>query len=105
MRGLVTHFPASKVIALIVAIFIAAPMFVVIPMSFSTAPSLEFPPPGYWLGYYHRFFTDRNWIVPLFNSHRDRHGTVVLTMLLAVRRRRSRWCGTSSAARRCSTCC
>ena len=80
----VARFPASKVIALVVMTFVAAPMFVVIPMSFSTAPSLEFPPPGYWLGYYHRFFTDRNWLVPLFNSLVIGAGTVVLTMLLAA---------------------
>jgi len=61
---------------------IAAPMFVVIPMSFSPAPSLEFPPPGYWLGYYRRFFTDRNWYLPLFNSIIVSSGTTVLTMFL-----------------------
>lgn len=84
MRSLAICIPMSKIIALAVAAFIAAPMFVVIPMSFSTAPSLEFPPPGYWLGYYQRFFTDRNWLVPLFNSIAIGCGTVVLTMLLAA---------------------
>jgi len=84
MRSLAIRIPVSKIIALAIAAFIAAPMFVVIPMSFSTAPSLEFPPPGYWLGYYQRFFTDRNWLVPLFNSIAIGCGTVVLTMFLAA---------------------
>lgn len=84
MRSLTDRLPASKILALTISVFIAAPMFVVIPMSFSTAPSLEFPPPGYWLGYYQRFFTDRNWLVPLFNSIVIGAGTVVLTMLLAA---------------------
>jgi putative spermidine/putrescine transport system permease protein len=84
MRSAAPSIPASKIIALVVSLFIAAPMFVVIPMSFSTAPSLEFPPPGYWLGYYQRFFTDRNWLVPLFNSIVIGAGTVVTTMLLAA---------------------
>lgn len=84
MRILGSGLPLSKVLAVVVALFIAAPMFVVIPMSFSTAPSLEFPPPGYWLGYYKRFFTDRNWIVPLFNSVVIGFGTMVLTMALAA---------------------
>jgi putative spermidine/putrescine transport system permease protein len=84
MRGLTPHVHLSKVVALVVAIFIAAPMFVVIPMSFSTAPSLEFPPPGYWLGYYQRFFTDRNWLVPLFNSIAIGSGTMLLTLALAI---------------------
>src|SRR5689334_10067346 len=84
MSRLAGRIPAAKVIALAVAVFIAAPMFVVIPMSFSTAPSLEFLPPGYWTGYYQRFFTDRNWLVPLFNSIAIAGGTMVVTMLLAA---------------------
>ena len=84
MSSAVSRFPVSKIIALAVAVFIAAPMFVVIPMSFSTAPSLEFPPPGYWTGYYQRFFSDRNWLVPLFNSVVIGAGTMVVTMLLAT---------------------
>ncbi|MBS7705330.1 ABC transporter permease [Chelatococcus asaccharovorans] len=73
-----------KLVAGLIALFIAAPMFIVIPMSFSTAPSLEFPPPGYWLGYYQRFFTDRNWTLPLFNSIVIGLGTTVLTLALAA---------------------
>jgi putative spermidine/putrescine transport system permease protein len=84
MSSLTARVQVSKIIALVISVFIAAPMFVVIPMSFSTAPSLEFPPPGYWIGYYQRFFSDRNWLVPLFNSITIGAGTVVLTMLLAA---------------------
>jgi ABC-type spermidine/putrescine transport system permease subunit II len=62
VRILGSGLPLSKALAVVVALFIAAPMFVVIPMSFSTAPSLEFPPPGYWLGYYKRW-------QPLQRSH------------------------------------
>lgn len=71
-------------LAILVVIFLAAPLMVVVPMSFSTAPSLEFPPPGYWLGYYRRFFSDPNWTGPLLNSLIIGLGTTALTMLLAV---------------------
>ena len=45
------------VLALLGALFLIAPILIVVPMSFSTAISFQFPPPGYWLGYYRKFFT------------------------------------------------
>ena len=47
------HLPL--VMAVIVALFLLAPIAIIVPMSFSTAVSFEFPPPGYWLGYYARY--------------------------------------------------
>ena len=44
------HLPL--VVASVVALFLIAPMAIIVPMSFSTAISFEFPPPGYWTGYY-----------------------------------------------------
>lgn len=70
--------------ALAVAVFVAAPLFVVIPMSFSDARSLEFPPPGYGLGYYKAFFADGRWTGPTLNSFLIAAGTTLLTMVLVV---------------------
>jgi putative spermidine/putrescine transport system permease protein len=67
-----------------VVIFIAAPLVIVVPMSFSEARSLQFPPPGYWLGYYTAYFTDMNWLRPTFNSILIASATTVLTMALVV---------------------
>ena len=64
--------------------FIAAPLLIVVPMSFSTAPSLEFPPPGWGLDYYRAFFGDARWLQPLLNSFIIALGAAVLTMLLVV---------------------
>jgi putative spermidine/putrescine transport system permease protein len=72
------------VLAVLVAVFLAAPLFVVVPMSFSTAVSFEFPPPGYWLGYYRNFADDENWLVPIANSLVIAFGTMVATMLLVI---------------------
>ncbi|TKT74701.1 ABC transporter permease [Aquamicrobium sp. LC103] len=67
-----------------VLVFIAAPLVIVIPMSFSEARSLQFPPPGYWLGYYTAYFTDPNWLRPTWNSILIASATTVLTMALVV---------------------
>ena len=67
-----------------VVIFIAAPLAIVVPMSFSEARSLQFPPPGYWLGYYAAYFTDMNWLRPTLNSILIATATTVLTMALVV---------------------
>jgi putative spermidine/putrescine transport system permease protein len=72
------------VIAIVIGGFIAAPMFIVVPMSFSDAQSFQFPPPGYWLGYYERYFTDYNWTVPTVNSFVIATATMVLTMVLVI---------------------
>jgi putative spermidine/putrescine transport system permease protein len=69
---------------IVVAIFIALPIFIVLPMSFSTSPSLEFPPPGYGVAHYFQFFRDPTWTGPLINSFVIAAGTTVLTMLLVT---------------------
>jgi putative spermidine/putrescine transport system permease protein len=73
-----------RLLAILIAIFLAAPLFIVVPMSFSTAQSLAFPPPGYSLKTYANFFSDPTWTRPLINSLIIASGTSVLTMLLVV---------------------
>ncbi|MBI3513918.1 MAG: ABC transporter permease [Proteobacteria bacterium] len=53
-------------------------------MSFSTAISFEFPPPGYWLGYYRAFAADETWLIPTANSFVIALGTMAATMLLVI---------------------
>jgi len=76
------HFPL--VMAVIVAIFLLAPIAIIVPMSFSTAISFEFPPPGYWLGYYARYFHSAAWLNATANSFAIAFGSMNLTMLVAV---------------------
>jgi len=71
-------------LALLVALFLLLPIAVVVPMSFSTAISFEFPPPGYSLGYYAKYFTSEEWLHPTLNSLVIAIGATVLTMLLVV---------------------
>jgi putative spermidine/putrescine transport system permease protein len=71
-------------VGLFVAAFVIAPILVVVPMSFSTSLSLEFPPPGYWLGFYGKFFSDVTWTGPTLNSFVVAIGTTIVTMLLVT---------------------
>jgi putative spermidine/putrescine transport system permease protein len=75
---------STVILAVLVATLLAGPMFIVVPMSFSTAPSLEFPPPGFWLGYYRHFFADPNWTGPVLNSFLIGLGAMALAMLLGA---------------------
>jgi putative spermidine/putrescine transport system permease protein len=68
----------------LVALFLLLPIAIVVPMSFSTAISFEFPPPGYSLGYYARYFTSEEWLEPTLNSLVIALGATALTMLLVV---------------------
>jgi putative spermidine/putrescine transport system permease protein len=71
-------------LALVVALFLLAPILVVVPMSFSNAISFQFPPPGYWIGYYRTFVTSDDWLVPTLNSAIIATGAMLFTMLLVL---------------------
>ena len=51
-----------------VLLFLCLPIAVVVPMSFSSASSLEFPPPGLSLRWYQSFFGDPSWLLAARNS-------------------------------------
>jgi len=75
---------AVTLVASLIGLFVVAPMFVVVPMSFSSAQSFEFPPPGYWVGYYEKFFETPGWLIPVGNSIFIGSVSAFLTMLLVV---------------------
>jgi putative spermidine/putrescine transport system permease protein len=68
----------------LVAAFVAAPLFIVVPISFSTAASLEFPPPGWGLDFYRAYFSDPRWTGPTINSLIIASTVAVLTMILVT---------------------
>ena len=71
-------------LAWLAALFLVAPMAIIVPMSFSNAISFEFPPPGYWTGYYAEYFTNASWLEATANSFLIAFGSTVLTLLLAL---------------------
>ena len=51
----------EAVVAIATLVFLVGPILFVIPMSFSSAGGLEFPPPGYSLRWYRRLSGDERW--------------------------------------------
>jgi len=76
------HVPL--VLASLAAIFLIAPMTIIVPMSFSKAISFEFPPPGYWTGYYAQYFSSHSWLEATANSFIIAFGAMALTLLVAL---------------------
>src|SRR5262249_12044165 len=76
------HVPLA--LACLSALFLVAPMAIIVPMSFSSAISFEFPPPGYWIGYYIQYFTNPSWLDATFNSFVIAIGSTAFTLLVAL---------------------
>jgi putative spermidine/putrescine transport system permease protein len=49
-------------ICVLVALYLLAPLAIVVIISFSAAPFLQFPPPGLSLRWYQNLFSDANWV-------------------------------------------
>src|SRR5690348_11199930 len=54
----------------IVALWLAAPSLVVIPLSFTDKASFTFPPSGWSMQWYRKFFSDPSWVAALWSSLR-----------------------------------
>jgi putative spermidine/putrescine transport system permease protein len=76
------HIPL--LLAFLAAVFLIAPMAIVVPMSFSTAISFEFPPPGYWTGYYQQYFSNPAWLEATANSFIIAIGSMLFTLAVAL---------------------
>ena len=76
------HVPL--LLASLVAIFLVAPMAIIVPMSFSKAISFEFPPPGYWTGYYAQYFSSHSWLEATANSFIIAFASMALTLIAAL---------------------
>jgi ABC-type spermidine/putrescine transport system permease subunit II len=49
-------------------VFLTVPLLIVVPMSFSSARALTFPPPGFSLRWYEAFFGDPRWMDAMWTS-------------------------------------
>lgn len=65
-------------------IFLIVPLIIVMIMSFSTATSFKFPPPGYSLQYYGVYFSSFKWTSATFVSLYVAVATAVLTLALVL---------------------
>ena len=76
------HIPLA--LASLVALFLVAPLAIIVPMSFSKAISFEFPPPGYWTGYYAQYFASRSWLEATANSFIIALASMLFTLIVAI---------------------
>lgn len=67
-------------LCILIFLFLVLPIFIIIPMSFSSSKFLQFPPAGFSLQWYERYFTSRNWISATVRSFQ----VGILTMIFAT---------------------
>ena len=67
-----------------VFLFLVAPTFVVVPISFSSSRFLKFPPPGFSLQWYANYFSSREWIECTITSFEVACVTCVLATVLGT---------------------
>lgn len=62
------RFSPLRVVVALVALILLVPTLMVIPMSFTSGTTFEFPPKGFSLRWYESFFSDPAWRDALLNS-------------------------------------
>lgn len=73
-----------RVISVVVCLFLVVPTFVIIPMSFGSSSFIEFPPRGFSMQWYERFFSDSAWMSALMQSLKVGAFTTVLSLFLGI---------------------
>lgn len=68
----------------IVFFFLMLPIFIVFPISFSSARYLRFPPPGFSLKWYQAYINDPAWMAATETSIKVAIGTTVLATILGT---------------------
>lgn len=68
----------------LVFFFLLVPLLIVFPLSFSSAPFLQFPPPGFSWQWYERYLNDPVWISATWRSVEIGAATVALSLLLGL---------------------
>jgi putative spermidine/putrescine transport system permease protein len=68
----------------VVLFFLMLPLTIVFPISVSSAPYLQFPPPGFSWQWYERYLSDPNWIDATVRSLQIATATVVMSLAAGV---------------------
>lgn len=74
----------SRSVAIATALFLVAPLIVVVPLSFSPDASFAFPPRSLSFRYYAEFFVNDEWYAAFLNSLIVATATSLLTLALTV---------------------
>lgn len=75
---------ALLLVCALIFLFLVAPLLIVIPVSFSSAQYLVFPPPGFSLQWYQSYFGQGNWLGPTWLSLQIAVVVALLSTLLGV---------------------
>ncbi|MBZ9763322.1 ABC transporter permease subunit [Mesorhizobium sp. CA8] len=67
-----------------ISVFILLPLVVLIPVSFSSADVLIFPPPGYSMRWFEKILGSQEWLAAALTSLRIGAATCVLSLVLAI---------------------
>jgi len=76
--------PALNAYVAAVFLFLMLPLFIVFPISFSSASYLQFPPPGYSLRWYQAYVDDPVWLAATVRSLKIAASTTVLAAVLGT---------------------
>ncbi|MDP9368164.1 MAG: ABC transporter permease [Chloroflexota bacterium] len=68
----------------LILFYLVFPIFVVVPVSFSSAKYLQFPPPGFSLQWYEKYLTRSDWTGATWLSVQVAAGTALLATLLGT---------------------
>lgn len=71
-------------VLVLVLLFLVLPVLIVIPMSFSASQYLQFPPPGFSLQWYEKFFGSSQWTGALATSLQVGLVTTLLALVLGT---------------------
>jgi ABC-type spermidine/putrescine transport system permease subunit II len=75
---------AVWIVSIAVLTFLMFPIFVVVPISFSSATYLEFPPKSFSLRWYVKYFSDPEWINATFTSFQVALLTMISSTILGA---------------------
>lgn len=73
-----------KITAILIFLFLVAPSFIVIPMSFSDSREMMFPPRGFSLALYKEYFAGPEWVAATIESTLVASGATILSLAVGV---------------------
>jgi putative spermidine/putrescine transport system permease protein len=75
---------ARAVVCALIVVYLIAPMIIVLIISFSSAPFLTFPPPGFSLQWYRKLFGQGDWLDALITSAQIMLPTGIIATVLGT---------------------
>ncbi|UCF96147.1 MAG: ABC transporter permease [Spirochaetaceae bacterium] len=83
-KGIILGRFVLYIVCGLIFIYLIMPIFVILPISFSSSRFLQFPPTGFSLQWYEKFFSGRNWISATIRSFQVAVLTTVFATILGT---------------------